>query len=406
MRILYVVQRYGTDVVGGSESAARGFAERLARRGHHVEVVTSCATSYLDWADVHQPGTDELEGVLVHRLPVTAPRDLDRFARLNAWMVDGPRPIPMFVQQRWAREMGPDLRGYPSWLRGRAATFDLVVFMTYLYATTTTGLPAIAGTVPTLLQPTAHDEPSFDARLFDSLLRLPDGFVFFTPEERDLVARRLGREPLGQVVGFGFDVDHEPVSVPPSDPPTEPYLLYVGRPDVMKGAHELCEFVELYRRRRGPLGCVFTGDGGDLAAKHPDITFSGFVSDREKRALLAGSLALVLPSRFESFSIALCESWVEGRPALVHGDCEPLVGQARRSGGALPYRGYAEFETAVDLLREDRPMGDRLGAAGRRYVAQTYAWEVVLDRFELAAEAAIDHHRVSGGASPGRVHPD
>ena len=50
MRILYVVQRYGPQVLGGSETAARLFAERLVARGHSVEVLTSCARDYVDWA--------------------------------------------------------------------------------------------------------------------------------------------------------------------------------------------------------------------------------------------------------------------------------------------------------------------------------------------------------------------
>ncbi len=74
MRLLFVVQRYGAEVAGGSETFCRSFATRLAGRGHVVEVLTSCATSYLDWADVYAPGTETLDGVRVHRLPVARTR--------------------------------------------------------------------------------------------------------------------------------------------------------------------------------------------------------------------------------------------------------------------------------------------------------------------------------------------
>ena len=59
LKLLYTVQRYGEDIVGGSEAACRQFAEHLAQRGHHVEVVTSCARSYLDWADEYEAGSTE-----------------------------------------------------------------------------------------------------------------------------------------------------------------------------------------------------------------------------------------------------------------------------------------------------------------------------------------------------------
>ena len=67
LRILFVVQRYGEEVAGGAELCCRQFATRLAERGHHVEVATSRAQSAHDWADVYPPGSDQLDGVTVHR---------------------------------------------------------------------------------------------------------------------------------------------------------------------------------------------------------------------------------------------------------------------------------------------------------------------------------------------------
>ena len=75
MKILYSVHRYGTEVVGGAETACRLFAEQLVNRGHEVDVLTSCALSYVDWADAFEPGKSTLNGVRVHRLPVVQSRD-------------------------------------------------------------------------------------------------------------------------------------------------------------------------------------------------------------------------------------------------------------------------------------------------------------------------------------------
>jgi len=41
--IAMVVQRYGADLVGGSETLAREYAERLGGRGFEVTVYTSTA---------------------------------------------------------------------------------------------------------------------------------------------------------------------------------------------------------------------------------------------------------------------------------------------------------------------------------------------------------------------------
>jgi glycosyltransferase involved in cell wall biosynthesis len=115
---------------------------------------------------------------------------------------------------------------------------------------------------------------------------------------------------------------------------------------------------------------------------------TGFVDDAVKQSALAGALALVQPSYFESFSMILSEAWAHRKPALVQGHCEVLAGQCRRSGGGIPYRGFAEFEAAVDLLAEDGPLRARLGAAGRRFVEEQYTWDTVLDRYERLVRMA------------------
>ena len=211
MRLLYTVQRYGPEIVGGSEAACRMFAEHLVERGHEVHVLTSCARRFTDWADEYPAGTASSGGVEVHRLPVRSPRDPDLFAALDHWIANGPRPIPLAYQELWMRVVGPELDGHREWLRSNAAEFDAVIHMTYLFATTTTGLPVVAGRVPVVLQPTAHDEPSIRAQRFDTIVRLADAFVFLTPEEEALVRRRFFLDPVGVVSGIGFDAQ------PPGD---------------------------------------------------------------------------------------------------------------------------------------------------------------------------------------------
>jgi len=127
---------------------------------------------------------------------------------------------------------------------------------------------------------------------------------------------------------------------------------------------------------------VLAGYQAEQLEPHPDIVSTGFVDDITKESAMAGAVALVVPSYFESFSQILCEAWVHGRPALVQGRCDVLAGQARRSGGAFAYRGYAEFEAALDLLLEDPARQARMGAAGRAYVERRYRWDRVLDRYE------------------------
>lgn len=391
MKLLFVVQRYGVDVPGGAESACRQFAERLAARGHEVEVLTSSAKSYVDWANVYRPGESEVEGVRVHRLHVRRARDQKLFHPMNSRVVFGPRPVSPFMQRRWMQAQGPELLGLERFLRDRADQFDAVAFFTYLYDPAWRGVPIAGALVPTLLHPTAHDEPPFSLPLFDQEFRHATALAFFTEEEGDLIRRRFRIDPPSDVIGIGIDIPERPgqpdrfrAAFGLGD---RPYVLFLGRVDPGKGSDEIERFFRAYKDRNpGDLALVVMGETVTTPDHTDDVVVTGFVDEQVKADALAGAVALVQPSYFESFSLALCEAWAHGTPALVQGHTEVLVGQARRSGGAIPYRGFGEFEAALERLLGDDALRHALGAAGRRYVEREYRWDIVLDRYEALIE--------------------
>jgi glycosyltransferase involved in cell wall biosynthesis len=387
VKLLYVVQRYGDDIVGGSEAACRQFAEALTSAGHSVEVLTSCARSYVTWEDSYEPGTTVINGVTVHRLPVVDKRYPEKFGPTDIWLMSEQSSPLLFEHERWALLMGPEVQGLRTWLIDNADRFDVAIFMTYLYSTATKGIPALAGRLPVVFQPTAHDEPSFRVPLFESTFRLPDSFLFFTPEEQKVVQERFSIEAEGRVIGIGIEMNPPVSSVDTFrarfNLGNHPYLVYVGRLDPMKGVRQLCDFfIEMKKQYPSDLKLVLAGDLLVDLPQHEDILVTGFLDEAEKHAVIAGSLALVQSSYFESFSIVLCEAWVQSRPALVQGASTVLRGQAMRSAGAIPYEGYAEFEQAVMMLLENPSLADEMGRNGRQYVEDTYEWAHVLKGFE------------------------
>ncbi|MDQ1455709.1 MAG: hypothetical protein QOH28_1329 [Actinomycetota bacterium] len=390
MRLLYVVQRYGETIAGGAEQHCREMAERMARRGHHVEVATTCAQSYIDWANEYEPGRSTIGGVVVNRFAVAAPRDNRRFNELNRRMVRGRGSRPMFLQREWMREQGPWSPDLVRWLEGRANRFDCVICFTYLYWTTWSALHALRGLVPLVLHPTVHDEPPLRLSLYDSVFRAPDAFALSAPEEIDLIRARFHVDPPGEVVGIGVEVGA-------ADPArfrasyglgNLPYLLYVGRIDEGKGALALVDFFVAYKDRHpaDELVLVLVGDDLMRIPERDDIVVTGFVDIQTRDDALSGALALAQPSFFESFSMILTEAFAFGRPALVQGRCEVLRGHALRSNAAIPYDNFAEFECALEMLRDDPALAAAMGAAGRAYVDREYTWDVVLDRYEALLE--------------------
>jgi glycosyltransferase involved in cell wall biosynthesis len=179
----------------------------------------------------------------------------------------------------------------------------------------------------------------------------------------------------------------------------DPYLVYVGRLDPMKGVRQLCDFfIELKKQFPSELKLVLAGDPLVDLPQHEDIVVTGFLDEADKHAAIADSLALVQSSYFESFSIVLCEAWVQRRPALVQGASTVLRGQVMRSAGGIPYEGYAEFEQAALMLLENPALADELGQNGRKYVEDTYEWGHVLQGFEeslLIAKERFSNRSIS-----------
>jgi glycosyltransferase involved in cell wall biosynthesis len=396
MRILVVIQRYGEEIAGGAEAACRGLAEHMVQRGHDVHVLTSCALSYDDWADHFSEGVSELNGVTVHRRRVREPRSGHEFGPLMQRALGG---ASYAVQRDWLRVFGPEIE-ISMWLEEHASEFDVADVFTYLYAPASVGCRWVRSRLPTVVHPTAHDEAMFWVPAYDELFASTDVAICLTPEEAHLVERRTHGGVHTEVLGLGLDVDvhgdggafRARFGLGP-----EPYVLYVGRVDPGKGAHELYGYMtQLQSSGRTDATLVILGEpqGSMPLDPHPGVVFTGFVDDQTKHDAIAGCAVLVQPSYFESFSLSLCEAWLHAKPAMVQDQCAVLFGQAVRSGGALRYRGLSQFDACLQRLLDDADLREAIGAAGREYVAHEYGWSRILDDYERILRDTIGRRRV------------
>ena len=407
MRVALVVQRYGTEVNGGSETHARFVAELLAP---HVEltVLTSCALDYVTWANHYDPGPTEVNGVPVLRFPVARPRSAAGFKAASAAAYAAPGNLQL--GRAWMSAQGPRVPALHEHLEQEHG-YDAVAFMTYLYATTAEGLPRVAGR--SVLVPTVHDEPPLRLRVFDEVFALPRVLIFNTPEEQALAQRRFGVEPeRARIAGVG-------VSEPPASDAERfrrhagverPYALCIGRLDGSKGVPDLLDHHERYRDAcREGLDLVLVGDGPLRLPRAPWLHTPGFVPEQLKHDALAGAAVVVVPSPYESLSMAQLEAWSHGRPTLANEVSPVLVGQSRRSGGGLWYAGAGEYAAMLDLLAGTRPLADAIGAQGRRYVHRAHTWdrvrEVWLEALETAAAGANEFANGGRAARPRRAAP-
>lgn len=401
LRLAVVVQRYGADIGAGSEGLARQVAERMARRGHAVDVLTTCALDYVTWADHYPPGETMENGVRVRRFGVATQRDMKAFDLLSLELYARERTRDEELE--WVRQQGPDAPGLIDALAREGASYDVVCFFTYLYATTALGLPLVRDRA--VLVPTAHEEDPIHFGVYRELFAAPRHLVFLSPGEQRLVHGLFGNPEIPYTLaGVGVDL-------PPSASAYRfrrahdlwrDLLVYVGRVDVSKGVHVLFDHFERYRRESGSgLDLVLLGRQAMAIPKVAGIVPLGYVDEQTKADALAAATAFVLPSHYESFSIATMEAWQQGVPGLLNGDDPVMVDHCRWSQAGLYYHGYAEFALALHTLRSDAALRNRMGANGRRYVDANYRWARIEPLFEAAlrAAAAPPIIQVSSGSS-------
>jgi glycosyltransferase involved in cell wall biosynthesis len=386
VKVAFVVQRYGADITGGSETLARAVAERLAPQTA-VTVLTTCARDYVTWHNELPEGQERVDGVEVVRFPVEEERDLEAFNRMSEAMYT--QPHSKADELAWLRRQGPYAPRLVEAVEKRKGEFDAIVFFTYLYHPTYRGL--LAAPERSVLVPTAHDEPPLRFRIYDALFGAARAFAFCSGPEMELVRTRfgLGARPTA-VAGIGVDVGgaHDVDSFRIRHEVSGPYVLYAGRIDAGKGCGEMVAFYDRYRRdHAGAAELLLIGRLAMEAPRIPGVRYLGYLSEAEKRAALAGARAVICPSPFESLSIVLLEAMAVGTPALANARSPVLKDHCLRSQGGLYYSSPEEFSEALDLLVREPQLQQALGENGRRYVRENYRWEAVLARYRGLIEA-------------------
>jgi len=426
MRIAFIVQRYGTEILGGSEYHCRLIAERLAPR-HQVEVLTTCAADYITWKNEYQEGSDRMRGVTVRRFANARTRDIHAFNRYSEWIFNSAHTREDELE--WLRQQGPWCPALIEYLERNHHQYDVLVFFTYLYAPTVLGM-AIAPH-KSILVPTAHDEPAIRLEIYKELLSLPAGLAYNTEVERRFLTTHFSIRAIEEeTVGCGVELPQAqpyPREQPPPDPdgqarddsreegreddqddgPAEdpspsfrphlaqrgavfrrrhrlhgPFVLYGGRIDPGKGCEELIEYFSAYVQEGGDASLVLMGVKLMPLPEEPFIRFAGRLSDQERLHALEAATVVVVPSPYESLSLLALESFAVGTPIVANARSEVLVDHCHKSNAGLYYADRYEFTECVKLLMADHRLRAAMGRNGRQYVRRNYRWDVILGKYE------------------------
>jgi glycosyltransferase involved in cell wall biosynthesis len=330
MRIAFVVQRYGTEILGGSEYHCRLIAERLAPR-HQVEVLTTCAQDYITWKNEYPEGTDRIRGVTVRRFANARTRDLEAFNRYSEWIFNNAHTRD--DEMEWLRQQGPWCPALHEYLERNEKQYDVLIFFTYLYAPTVLGVRVAPH--KTILVPTAHDEPAIRLEIYKEMFSAPAGIAYNTEVERRFLTTHFSMRAVEEeTVGCGVDLAQAQVyqrdrpedegkddpdggdQIPDDERPPGwrphlagrgvlfkrrhrlhgPLALYGGRIDAGKGCEELIEYFSSYVQDGGDASLVLMGVKLMPLPEEPFLLFAGRLPVNDRLQALEAAKVVVVPS--------------------------------------------------------------------------------------------------------------
>ena len=383
-KIGFVVPWHGQNIPGGAEMALRGVTEHLHKAGISIEILTTCVREFTaDWNEnFHKPGLTEENGIPVRRIKVRK-RNVDAFNRVNIKLMND-ELLTLAEEEIFCREMinSPDMYKYIEQHKNEYHCF--------------VGIPYMFGPVyqmckicpeKAVLIPCFHEEAYIYMDVFKKAFSSIQGMIFNAEPEKVLAERvyhTAGQKLITPGLGLDTGLVYDEERFRAKYDIWEPFILYAGRKDVGKNIYTLIRyFAEYKKRNKNNLKLVLIGGGSVKLPKsvHGDVYDLGFVPIQDKYDAYGAALTLCQPSKHESFSFVIMESWLCKRPVLVHKGCDVTKHFAVTSQGGFYFDNYFEFEGQVNYYIEHPDTASKMGENGRKFVLENFDWDIVTRKY-------------------------
>ncbi len=391
LRVCMITTFYPPYAFGGDAVYVERMSHELALRGHHVEVI-HCVDAYriLAGGPSHLPEPETGRGVVVHRLrsrlgplsPLLTQQTglpLLKASRIRSVLATG---FDVIHYHNISLVGGPGVLALGSGLKLYTLHECWLVCPAHVLFRMNRHLCHR----PTCLRCTlVHRRPPQWWR-YSGLMRrsLRHVDAFLAPSR---FSDRIHRER-----GLDLPVVHFPSFSPrPEAPRTaaappfggEPYFLFVGRLERLKGLHTVVPVIRGEPRAR----LVVAGTGADearlrrLADGDPRIVFLGHLTAPALAELYLGATALIVPSLVpEIFPLVLLEAFAH-RTAVIVRDRGGLPDPVRESGGGIVFGTEHELVAALRHLLDEPTAAVAMGEAGHRAWQHRWTAEVHVDRY-------------------------
>ena len=383
-KIGFVAPWYGEKIPGGAEMELRGLIHHLKAANVELEVLTTCVKDFMsNWNEnYYRAKTYQENGITVKRFRVT-PGDHFIFNNINEKLINN-MPITPEQETVFVKNIinSKDLCQYIS---DHQEEYSLFVFIPYMFGTTYHGI--LACPEKAVVIPCLHDESYAYMNCYRKCLSLANGIVFNAAPEKILANKLMDLSNVNQmVIGIGVDtalqggVERFQAKYHIKGP----FILYAGRKDKTKNVHTLVKYFEMYKKRnKNYLQLVMVGPAqipvpDDIKTDVHDL---GFVNLQDKYDAYTAATVLCQPSKNESFSLVIMESWLAHRPVMVHEECKVTANFVKESNGGFYFNNYVDFEGQINYLLGHPNIASQMGEQGRKYVLKNFSWNVIVERY-------------------------
>lgn len=412
MNLLHVIQRY-YPYIGGSEQYIQELSERLVRDGQRVTVYT---TDAWDLEHFWRKGKRTISarraihnGVHIERFPVEhlplSSLTYPALRRLMTLIAKLPldTTAPLFALARFT----PYVPALERALATNQEAFDLVHAVNISLDSTVLAAYRFARRwqIPFVVTPFTHfGEPdNTQVRRFYTMLHQlemlshADAVIAMTELERTALHTALTNRSNASSRSTHSNIFRIPVGVDPRSLNggdgarlrakhniNNPIIAFIGTSAYDKGTmHLVAAMQKVWQTHDATLviaGPQLSAFERYFAAQPISVKqrtrVLGFISDEEKRDLLAASDLFAMPSRTDTFGIVFLEAWVYSKPVIgaLAGGLPEVIADGQ-NGFLVKFGDTDALAARIIQLLDDKPLARRLGECGKARVLSEWTWD-------------------------------
>lgn len=392
-KIGFVVPWYGENIPGGAEMALRGVTSHLNESGIQIEILTTCVKEFAsDWnQNYYKAGVVEESGIIIRRFEVRKGNH-KLFDQVNYKLING-QDISQEEEEIFLKEMvnSTDLEKY---IKEHENEYHCFVGIPYMFGP----VYQMCKICPekAVLIPCFHEEKYIYLRSFKELFPRIKGMIFNADAEKRLAERVYGLDNVKTItpgLGVETDLEFDAEEFRKKYGIKEPFILYAGRKDTGKNIYTLIQYFSEYKKRNVKnLKLILIG-GGEVTIPNEikqDVYDLGYVDKQDKYNAYGAAVCLCQPSKHESFSLVIMESWLCERPVLVHEECEVTKDFVTNFNGGFYFKSFFEFEAEVNYLLNNPEKAQIIALQGKGAVKNNFSWDAVIEKYRNYFETLFD----------------